>query len=97
MGLETAILLRKRNSSLIYLVFLHRKLAGLSNTPMSRIVFLTMVAERSIDRRSLSLRKDGDIRSEDADMSNTKKCEKHFRRKSKVSCSTKFGAGLVGT
>ena len=38
----------------------------------------------------------GDIRSENADMSNDKACEKHARRKSKVSCARLIRAGLVG-
>lgn len=38
----------------------------------------------------------GGIRSENADISNDKKCEKHFRRKSKVSCVKLICAGLVG-
>ena len=38
----------------------------------------------------------GDIRSENADMSNDKKCEKHFRRNPKVSCVKLICAGLAG-
>jgi hypothetical protein len=38
----------------------------------------------------------GDIASENADISSVKKCEKHFRRKSKVSCVKLICAGLAG-
>ena len=38
----------------------------------------------------------GGIRSANADMSNDKAGEMPARRKSKVSCSTLIGAGLVG-
>jgi len=38
----------------------------------------------------------GDIGSEDADMSNDKKSEKLFRRKSKVSYARLIRVGLVG-
>ena len=37
----------------------------------------------------------GDITSENADISSVKKCEKHFRRKSKGSCVKLICAGLV--
>ena len=38
----------------------------------------------------------GDIGSENADMSSDKECERHSRRKSKVSCVKLICAGLVG-
>ena len=38
----------------------------------------------------------GDFRSENADMSSDKECEKHSRRKPKVSCVKLICAGLVG-
>ena len=55
-----------------------------------------MVGERSVSLRRLTERLAGGIRSANADMSNDNVCEKHTRRKSKVSCSTLIGAGLVG-
>ena len=55
-----------------------------------------MVAERSISLWRFFVRKTGDIRSEDADISNVKKCENHFRRKSKNSYPTEIVVGLVG-
>ncbi len=39
----------------------------------------------------------GGIGSEDADISNLKKRENRFRRKSKASYPTEIGVGLVGT
>ncbi len=38
----------------------------------------------------------GGIRSENADMSSDKECEKHSRRKPKGSCARLIRAGLVG-
>lgn len=49
--------------------------------------FSKVVAERSVSRWRLSEKTAGGIGSENADMSNVKECEKHSRRKSKVSCS----------
>ena len=43
------------------------------------------------------MRDSGGIRSEDADISNVKRCENHLRRKSKVSYPTDIGVGLVGS
>ena len=55
-----------------------------------------MVEERSVSLRRRPERDAGDIRSENADMSNDNAGEKPARRKSKVSCATLIGAGLVG-
>ena len=55
-----------------------------------------VVAERSVSLRRDMVMYPGDIRSENADMSNDKACEKHARRKSKVSCARLIHAGLVG-
>jgi len=42
------------------------------------------------------VRATGGIGSEDADISNIKRGKNPLRRKFKVSCPTKIGAGLVG-
>ena len=55
-----------------------------------------MVGERSVGLRRRIEKFSGDIRSANADMSNDKIGEKPIRRKSKVSCTTLIGAGLVG-
>ena len=55
-----------------------------------------MVGERSVSLRRLTVRLAGDIRSENADMSNDNGGEKPPDRKPKVSCATLIGAGLVG-
>jgi hypothetical protein len=52
-----------------------------------------MVGERSVSLRRCSVRNAGGIRSANADMSSDKGCEKHPRRKPKVSCATFIGAG----
>jgi len=43
------------------------------------------------------VRNAGGIESENADMSNVKRCENHLRRKSKDSYPTEIEVGLVGT
>ena len=55
-----------------------------------------MVAERSVKCRSLSGNLGGAIRSENADMSNDKSCEKHDRRKSKGFCAPDIDAEWIG-
>ena len=52
-----------------------------------------MVGERSVGLRRWGVNPAGDIRSANADMSSDKACEKHARRKPKVSCATFIGAG----
>ena len=59
-------------------------------------MILKVVAERSVNLRRNTVTYSGDIRSENADISNDKACEKHARRKSKVSCARLIRAGLVG-
>ncbi len=49
-------------------------------------LFQVSVAERSVNRRRLLMTTTGDIRSDYADMSNDKSCEKHDRRKFKGFC-----------
>ncbi len=56
-----------------------------------------MVGERSVSRRRSIEKYFGDIRSANADISNDNTDEKSVRRKSKVSCATLIGAGLVGS
>jgi hypothetical protein len=48
--------------------------------------FQVSVAERSVNQRRLLVTTPGDIRSENADMSNDKSCEKHDRQKFKGFC-----------
>lgn len=55
-----------------------------------------MVGERSVNLRRFFVKKAGDIRSANADISNDNDGENPSRRKSKVSCSTFIGAGLIG-
>ena len=55
-----------------------------------------MVEERSVSLRRCAERHAGGIRSANADMSNDKGGEKPPRRKTKGSCATLIGAGLVG-
>ena len=55
-----------------------------------------MVEERSVSLRRCVVKHAGGIRSANADMSNDNGGEKPARRKSKVSCATVIGAGLVG-
>ena len=55
-----------------------------------------LVGERSVSCRRCAVKHVGGIRSANADMSNDNMGEKPIRRKSKVSCSTLIGAGLVG-
>lgn len=57
---------------------------GSSSSPkrrdLERISFFQVsVAERSVNRRRFLVTRPGDIRSENADMSNEKSCEKHDR------------------
>ncbi len=40
---------------------------------------MQVVAERSVSLRRCSVKNAGGIRSENADMSSEKKCERHFR------------------
>ena len=56
-----------------------------------------MVVKRSISRRRSDVSQIGGIRSENADISNCKEREIRSRRKIKVSSSTEFGGGIVGT
>ena len=58
--------------------------------------FSILVEERSVGCRRCIVKYTGGIRSANADMSNYNMGEKPIRRKSKVSCSTIIGAGLVG-
>ena len=55
-----------------------------------------MVGERSVGLRRWIEKSAGGIRSANVDMSNDKEGEKPSRRKSKVSCTTLIGAGLIG-
>lgn len=49
-------------------------------------LFQVSVAERSVNRGRLLMTTTGDIRSENADMSNEKSCEKHDRQKFQGFC-----------
>ena len=57
---------------------------------------MCMVGERSVSLRRWIVRSAGDIRSENADMSNDNAGEKPAHRKPKVSYATLIGVGLVG-
>ena len=59
-------------------------------------IYCILVEERSVSCRRYIERCVGGIRSANADMSNDNVGENPTRRKSKVSCSTPIGAGLVG-
>ena len=56
---------------------------------------MQVVAERSVSLRRCGASHAGDIRSENADMSSDKECERHSRRNPKVSCVKLICAGLV--
>ena len=91
-GLEAAILQRKRNSSLIE-SSCAEDVTGLKPCTEAADVRKHMVGERSVGLRRCGVNHAGDIRSANADMSSDKECEKHSRRKPKVSCATFIGAG----
>ncbi len=55
-----------------------------------------MVGERSVGLRRCAVRRTGDIRSANADMSSVKAGEKPARRKPKDSYATFIGVGSVG-
>ena len=57
---------------------------------------MQVVEERSVSLRRQIVKSAGGIRSANADISNDNAGEKPARRKSKVSCATLIGAGLVG-
>ena len=65
-------------------------------TEATEYIYNILVEERSVGRRRCIEKYVGGIRSANADMSNDNIGEKPIRRKSKVSCSTLIGAGLVG-
>ena len=58
---------------------------------------MQVVGERSVNRRRGTEKSAGGNRSANADASNDKIGEKPIRRKTKGSCPTLIGAGLVGT
>jgi hypothetical protein len=91
-GLEAAILQRKRNSSLIE-SSCAEDVTGLKPCTEAADIRKDMVGERSVGLRRWGVNPAGDIRSANADMSSDKACEKHARRKPKVSCATFIGAG----
>ena len=91
-GLEAAILQRKRNSSLIE-SSCAEDVPGLKPCTEAADIREDMVGERSVGLRRWGVNPAGDIRSANADMSSDKACEKHARRKPKVSCATFIGAG----
>ena len=91
-GLEAAILQRKRNSSLIE-SSCAEDVTGLKLCTEAADIRKNMVGERSVSLRRCLVRDAGGIGSANADMSSDKGCEKHPRRKPKVSCATFIGAG----
>ena len=66
---------------------------GLKPHTEAEDVIYHVVAERSVGLRSVIVRLRGGIRSENADMSSDKECEKHSRRKPKGSCARLIRAG----
>ena len=91
-GLEAAILQRKRNSSLIE-SSCAEDVTGLKPCTEAADVRKHMVGERSVSLRRCLVKDAGDIRSANADVSNDNEGEKPSRRKTKGSCSTLIGAG----
>ena len=105
-GLEAAILERKRNSSLVESARAE-DVTGLeavdrSGGPPPVPPWLkgrgrgAVVGERSVSRRRSVVTPAGGIGSANADMSNDKASAKLARRKPKGSCATVIGAGSVG-
>ena len=90
-GLEAAILQRKRNSSLIE-SSCAEDVTGLSQLPKLRICTqVQVVGERSVSLRRCLVKDAGGIRSANADMSSDKAGEKPARRKRKVFYATFIG------
>ena len=48
-------------------------------TEITELCYAQLVAERSVSLRRCCVNNAGGIRSENADMSSEKKCERHFR------------------
>ena len=97
MGLEAAILQRKRNSSLVKF-FCAKNLSGLkSDTEGENLQFLLgVVGECSDCIEALVVRQGGAIRSKNAGISSKTRDEKSLRRKSKVSSATRIVGRLGG-
>ena len=91
-GLEAAILQRKRNSSLIE-SSCAEDVTGLKPCTEAADIRKDMVGERSVGLRRRGVNHAGDIRSANADMSSDKGSEKLPRRKPKVSYATFIGVG----
>ena len=91
-GLEAAILQRKRNSSLIE-SSCAEDVTGLKPCTEAADIRKDMVGERSLGLRRWGVNPAGGMRSANADMSSDKGSEKLPRRKPKVSCATFIGAG----
>ena len=94
-GLEAAILQRKRNSSLIE-SSCAEDVTGLKPCTEAADVRKHMVGERSVGLRRCGVNHAGDIRSANADISSDKQSERLCRRKYKGSCVKLIFAGLVG-
>src|SRR5512135_1193588 len=91
-GLEAAILERKRNSSLVK-PSCAEDVPGLKPRTEAAGFRLEPVAERSVRQRRSAGRPAGGIGSANADMSSEQECERHSRRKSKGSCARLIRAG----
>ena len=91
-GLEAAILQRKRNSSLIE-SSCAEDVTGLKLCTEAADIRKNMVGERSVGLRRWGVNPAGDIRSANADMSSDKGSEKLPRRNPKVSYTTFIGVG----
>ena len=98
-GLEAAIIQRKRNSSLVESACAEDS-TGLSHAPKPRacgiIKDARAVGERCASRRRGAGRPPGGSASANADASNDKAGQRPARRKTKGSCPTLNGAGSVG-
>src|SRR5690554_7144233 len=95
-GLEAAILERKRNSSLVESACAEDVTGLKLVTEAAAAYSVCGVGERSVSLRRCVEKHAGGIRSANADMSNDNAGEKPARRKTKGSCATLIGAGLVG-
>lgn len=96
-GLEAAILQRKRNSSLVK-SSCAENVAGLKSGTEATGAYESMCGRGAFQcgRRRI-VRGAGHIGSADADMSSDKACEIHARRKSKVSWGRPIRPGLAGS
>ena len=94
-GLEAAIIKRKRNSSLVEW-HCAENLAGLKHYTEATESCKGLVGEHSVDLRRCAVRHAGGDRRDNAGISSAKADGKSARRKSKVSWGREIRPGLVG-